>query len=154
MTVQPSKREQILQAFLALLEPVSRDIDPAPRLRRNGDQPERMAVGDGGLVTLRDGAGEVAEYVIGAPEPYAWNYTPTLELIVQDAEAEDRDPQLDQIAAKIGALVDTDRTLGGLCDWVEVGMPDASEVAVPDAAGLKGAIITVTIAYSSASPTG
>lgn len=147
-----SKREQILEALLALLQPLALDLDPAPKVQRNGELPQ--VVGPEGLVVLRDGNGEIDEYVIGAPEPYTWAYAPTIEVLVQDKSAELRDPQFDRIVAAIGAAVATDRTLGGLCDWCEVALPDASEVSIANAPGVKGGQIAVAISYSSSNPTG
>ena len=46
------------------------------------------------------------------------------------------------------------RTLGGLADWLDWGAPKTSQLAIDGTAGLRGAVITVTIHYASADPLG
>jgi hypothetical protein len=58
------------------------------------------------------------------------------------------------LAASIGATLAADRTLGGLCDWVEAEAPHPIDLAVDGAATLKAAVITIVMHYASADPLG
>jgi len=54
----------------------------------------------------------------------------------------------------IGTALAADRTLGGLCDWVEAQAPQPVDMPVEGAAALKAAIIPVILTYSTADPLG
>lgn len=45
-----------------------------------------------------------------------------------------------------------DRTLNGLCDWVEPETPEPVDLRVEGPASLKAAVIPVVLHYSSADP--
>ena len=52
----------------------------------------------------------------------------------------------------IGAAIEADRTLGGLCDWVEPEPPASVDLPIDGAAALKAAVITVVLHYTSTGP--
>ena len=56
--------------------------------------------------------------------------------------------------ASIGAALAADRTLGGLCDWVEAEAPEPVDLPIEGAASLKAAVIPVVLHYSTADPLG
>ena len=60
----------------------------------------------------------------------------------------------DCVTASIGAVIVTDRTMGGLCDWVEVEAPRPVDLPVEGAASLKAAVIPVVLHYSTVDPLG
>ena len=109
-----SARETILTALADLL----RTIPHVPVLR--GEVlPERIP--PAGLMILRDGTpGEPG--VTMSPLTYHFQHRAELEMIVQSAT--DRDALFDALVAQVGAVIAADRTLRGLCDWVE---PEAAE---------------------------
>ncbi len=65
-----------------------------------------------------------------------------------------RDAAFDALAAGVGIVLSADRTLGGLCDWVEAEAPRPVDLAVEGAATLKAAVIPVVLHYASADPLG
>ena len=65
-----------------------------------------------------------------------------------------RDTAFDTLCASIGASLAADRTLGGLCDWVEAEAPQPVDLPVDGAASLKAAVIPVVLHYSTADPLG
>ena len=65
-----------------------------------------------------------------------------------------RDMALDTLATGIGIVLSADRTLGGLCDWVEAEAPRPVDLAVDGAATLKAAVIPIVLHYASADPLG
>jgi hypothetical protein len=63
-----------------------------------------------------------------------------------------RDAAFDTLTASIGSALAADRTLGGLCDWVEAEAPQPVDLPVEGAASLKAAVIPVVLHYSTADP--
>lgn len=55
----------------------------------------------------------------------------------------------DALIVAIGAALAADRTLGGLCDWVEPEAPASVDLPVEGAAALKAAVITVVLHYTT-----
>jgi hypothetical protein len=139
----PTTCETILQALHALLQ-----TQPAPVLR--GEVlPERMP--SAGLLILRDGdPGEPA--VTLSPLRYHYQHRAEVEAVVQAGIG--RDAAFDGLAVDVGKLLSADRTLGGLCDWVEAEAPRPVDLPVEGAAALKAAIIPVVLHYASADPLG
>ena len=66
----------------------------------------------------------------------------------------DRDGAFDALIASIGSAITADRTLGGLCDWVEAEAPRPVDLPVEGAASLKAGVIPVILHYSTADPLG
>lgn len=132
-------RETILTALADLL----RTIPHVPVLR--GEVlPERIQ--PPGLMILRDGnPGEPG--VTLSPLTYHYQHRAELEVIVQSSTA--RDTFFDGIAAQISAVISADRTLRGLCDWVEAEAPEPVDLAVEGAAAIKAAVIPIIMHYAT-----
>ena len=73
-----------------------------------------------------------------------------LEVVVQAPN--DRASAFDSLIASIGLALETDRTLGGVCDWVEPEAPASVDLPVEGAAALKAAVITVVLHYTTTGP--
>ena len=137
----PTTRETILSALHVLLQ-----TQAAPVLR--GEVlPERVSAA--GLLILRDGdPGEPA--VTLSPLRYHYQHRAEVEAVVQTASG--GDTAFDSLTAGIGTLLAADRTLGGLCDWVEAEAPRPVDLAVDGAAAFKAAIIPIVLHYATADP--
>jgi hypothetical protein len=140
----PTIRETILTALADLL----RTIPHVPVLR--GEVlPERVP--PTGLMILRDGTpGEPG--VTLSPLMYHYQHRAELEVIVQSAAQ--RDSLFDVLTAQIGAVIAADRTLGGLCDWVEPDAPDPVDLPIEGGSSLKAAVLPVILHYATADPLG
>lgn len=135
-----SSRETILTALYARLSTL-----PAKALR--GEVlPERVP--DEGLLILRDGEPGEPEVTL-SPLTYHYQHRAEIEAVVQGT---DRDAAFDTLTASIGAAIVANRTLGGLCDWVEAEAPRPVDLPVEGAASLKAAVISVVLHYSAADP--
>lgn len=133
-------RETILTVLHARLSAL-----PATALR--GEVlPERVPAG--GLLILRDGEPGEPEVTL-SPLAYHYQHRAEIETILQGA---DRDAALDSLIASIGAALAADRTLGGLCDWMEAEAPQPVDLPVEGAASLKAAVIPVVLHYSTPDP--
>lgn len=137
----PTTRETILAALQARLQTLA-----APVLR-DEVLPERIP--PAGLIILRDGQPGEPEVTL-SPLRYHYQHRAELEVIVQGAN--DRATAFDTLIEAIGTALATDRTLGGLCDWVEA---EASvDLPVEGAVSLKAAVVTVVLHYTTADPLG
>jgi len=137
----PSIRETILQALLTTLQTI-----PGAVVQRGEVLPERVPIG--GLVILRDGEPGEPEVTL-SPLQYHYEHRAELEVVVQGA---DRDAAFDALTLAIGSALATDRTLGGLCDWIEPGAPAPADVPIEGGQALKAAAIPVVLHYSTANP--
>jgi hypothetical protein len=138
----PTPRETILAALLVRLSAL-----PATALR--GEVlPERVP--PDGLLILRDGEPGEPEVTL-SPLTYHYQHRAEIEAVVQGAN---RDVAFDALCAEIGAVFSADRTLGGLCDWVEAEAPQPVDLPVEGAASLKAAVVRVSLFYTTSDPLG
>ena len=136
----PTLRETILTALHARLSAL-----PATVLR--GDVlPKRLPAA--GLLILCDGEPGEPEVTL-SPLRYPYQHRAEIEAVVQGTA---RDAAFDMLTASIGAAIAADRTLGGLCDWVEAEAPRPVDLPVEGAASLKAAVIPVVLHYSTSDP--
>jgi hypothetical protein len=136
----PTTRENILAALYARLSAL-----PATTLR--GDVlPERVPTA--GLLILRDGEPGEPEVTL-SPLRYHYQHRAEVEAVVQGGA---RDTAFDTLTASIGAVLTADRTLGGICDWVEAEAPRPVDLPVEGASSLKAAVIPVILHYSIVDP--
>jgi hypothetical protein len=138
----PSTRDPILTALADLLRTV-----PHVPVLRGEVLPERIP--PSGLIILRDGdPGEPG--VTLSPLRYHYQHRAELEVVVQDAKT--RDARFAELLASIGAVIVADRTLGGLCDWVEAAAPEPVDLPVEGGAAFKAAVVPVTLHYATSDP--
>ncbi|PKP63059.1 MAG: acyl-CoA transferase [Alphaproteobacteria bacterium HGW-Alphaproteobacteria-8] len=136
-------RETVLAALHARLQSLSALV------LRDEALPERIP--PSGLIILRDGQPGEPEVTL-SPLRYHYQHRAELEVVVQAAK--DRATAFDKLIASIGTALSTDRTLGGLCDWVEPEAPASVDLPVEGAAALKAAVIIVILHYTTADPLG
>jgi len=142
----PTPRETILQALLAALQTV-----PGATVLRGAILPERVPVG--GLLILRDGDPGTPEVTL-SPLQYHYEHRAEVEVIVQGKTPAARDAAFDILLAELASAITTDRTLGGLCDWVEAKAPQPVDLPVEGAEALKAAIVPLILTYTTADPLG
>ena len=109
--------------------------------------PERIPAS--GLIILRDGKPGEPEVTL-SPLTYFYEHRAELEVVIQAGTG--RDVLFDALTASIGAALAVDRTLGGLCDWVEAEAPEPVDLPIEGAAALKAAVIIVVLHYASPDP--
>ena len=137
----PTTRETILAALHARLQPLS------ARILRDEVLPERIPTA--GLIILRDGQPGEPEVTL-SPLRYHYEHRAELEVVVQAGTG--RASTFDDLVAAIGAALEADRTLGGLCDWVEPEAPASVDLPIEGAAALKAAVVTVVLHYNTNGP--
>jgi hypothetical protein len=143
--LMPSTRETILARLFAALQ-----LQLVPRLvdlRRNDVLPTRIS--PHGLVILRDGDPGEPEFSF-SPLRYHYEHRAEIEAFVQSGS--DREALFDDLCQSIGAAVVADRTLGGLCDWVEAEAPQPDDTPLEGAVTYRAAVIGVRLHYATPDP--
>ncbi len=128
----PTPRETILQALLAALQTV-----PDPTVRRGA--------------ILRDGDPGTPEVTLSPPR-YHSEHRAEVEMIIQGKTPSDRDAAFDTLLQSLSTAIATDRTLGGLCDWVAAEAPHAVDLPAERFEALKATIVPVILTYTTADP--
>jgi len=137
----PTTRESVVAALHARLQPL------AALILRDEVLPERIPAA--GLIILRDGQPGEPDVTL-SPLHYHFQHRAELEIVVQAGTG--RASAFDDLIAAIGAALEADRTLGGLCDWLEPEAPASVDLPVEGAAALKAAVITVVLHYTTTGP--
>lgn len=138
-----TKREEVLSALLTLLQGIGGGVT----VLRDAVLPERIPAA--GLLILRDGQPGEPEVTL-SPLRYHWQHRVEIEVIVQAGTG--RANAFDALIAAIGTALEADRTLGGLCDWVEPEAPASVDLPIEGAAVMKAAVITVLLHYTTSGP--
>ena len=137
-----SKREDVLAALFIQLAGAG-----GATVLRNIALPTRIPAA--GLVILRDGTAGEPEVSL-SPLTYHYEHEAVVEVIVQGEATQDA--QFDAICVAIGVRLAANRTLGGLCDWLEGAAPDPTEIITEGGEPMKGAAVTITLTYSTTNP--
>lgn len=138
-----SVRENILQALFAQIQVTS----AGTVFQRNGILPNRLAAA--GLAILRDGDPGEPEVSL-SPLRYHYEHKALLEVMVQN-EA-NQDALLDSILVAIGEAIALDRTLGGLCDFVEPMAPNTDTVPIDGGEPVLAASVELCLYYATENP--
>ena len=137
-----STREAILAALFARLGTLS-----GPTVLRN--EPLSVRIPAEGLLILRDGDPGEPDVTL-SPLRYFYTHRAEIDVLLQAGSG--RDATFDALTTAIGAAIATDRTLGGLCDWMEARAPENVEIVPEGAEPVKAAVIAVMIDYVTADP--
>ena len=137
-----STREAILAALFTSLQTII-----GPKVLRNDVLPQRIPAG--GILILRDGDPGEPEVTL-SPLTYHYEHRAEIEVLVQ--QKTNQDAAFDTLTVAIGTKIESNRTLGGLCDWVEPEAPASIDLPIEGAAALKAAVITVVLHYTTTGP--
>lgn len=140
-----STREAILQRLYAALELKLKPM--LVDLRRNDVLPSTIRAA--GMVILRDGEPGEPEHSF-SPLRYHYEHRAEVEVFVQVKG--ENEALFDDLCRAIGAAVVADRTLGGLCDWVEAEAPAPDDTPVEGAPTYRAAVIGVRLHYAVSDP--
>ena len=137
----PTTRDAILAALHARLLPL------AALTLRDEVLPERIPAA--GLIILRDGQPGEPEVTL-SPLRYHYQHRAEPEVVVEAGSG--RAGAFDDLITAIGIELEADRTLGGLCDWIEPEAPASVDLPIEGAAALKATVITLNLYYSTTGP--
>jgi hypothetical protein len=140
-----SKREQVLDAIKSLLSSALPNAD----VRRNLAKPERIP--PGGLVVIRDGDPGEPEVML-SPLVYVYSHRIPIELAAYETSSQSPEQALDEMLGAIGVAVSGDRTLGGLCDFIEAQAPSTDDVETAGARAGRWADAAIVAVYGTPDP--
>ena len=101
-----SKREQALQGLFLCLQ------TGLPGISMLRNEVLTTAIPENGLVVLRDGDPGEPDILLSPPR-YIYKHRADIEVFVQNADAVQREADLDQLITQIGAALETAGTLDG-----------------------------------------
>lgn len=139
-----TRREIVLAALHAVL--VARFGGSATTVLRGDVLPEEIP--RGGLIILRDGNPGEPEVTM-SPLRYHYEHRAEIEVMVQRV---DMDTHFDALLSSIGSAIEADRTLGGVCDWVEPDAPEPATLPIEGAINIKAGVVIVTLHYATSNP--
>lgn len=140
-----SRREEVLKAVRALIATAL----PAAKVERNAAKPERIP--SGGLVIVRDGDPGDPEVTL-SPLTYIYTHRIPVEIAVVAAPPSSREQVLDATLVVIGAAVEADRTLGGLCDFLEPEAPSTDDLEATGTVAGRWADAVIVATYATSNP--
>ncbi len=145
-----SKRLDVLAALKALIE---RTLPQAKVLGLDGHEAAPASVPEHGLVVVRTGDPGPPVQVTMSPVAYWWDHAIPLEVSAVRARDLTSEQALDVMLTAIDAALAADRSLGGLCDWIEPSAAATGDIYA-EGGGMppRGADITITASYSTPSP--
>ena len=85
-----------------------------------------------------------------SPLLYHYEHRAEVEVFVQPGS--DREALFDDLCRSVGAAVVADRTLGGLCDWVEAEAPAPDDTPTEGGVTYRAAVIGVRLHYATPDP--
>lgn len=101
-----------------------------------------------GLIILRDGAPRQVDFTM--PRTYHMDHDVDVEIYAQSAMG--REATTDARRQEIGAAIEADRTLSGLCDWVEAMPAETDDQRVAGGLSIRIDLIRVTLSYATPNP--
>ncbi|HVY21177.1 MAG TPA: hypothetical protein VHA70_14005 [Bauldia sp.] len=140
-----SRREEVLNAVKALIAAAL----PGAKVERNAAKPERIP--SGGLVIIRDGDPGDPEVTL-SPLTYIYTHRIPIEIAVLAAAPLTREQTLDATLIAIGEAVEADRTLGGLCDFLEPEAPSTGDLEATGAVAGRWADAVILATYATPNP--
>lgn len=140
-----SRREQVVGAIKALVATAL----PAAEVKRNLDKPERIP--PGGLVIVRDGDPGEPDVLL-SPLTYVYAHRVPIEVAAFASGSLTREEVVDQMLSAIGAAVAADRTLGGLCDFIEPEAPSSDDLETTGAVSGRWADTAIVAHYATPDP--
>lgn len=141
-----SKREQVISALYAKLKALE---TASIKVYRNLDKPQTVPTD--GMIVLRDGAGDEPEVLL-SPLTYIYEQSVGLEVLVQNADSSTRSNLLDALLINIGSIINANRTLDGLAEWVEARAPDFNDDPIEGAATIRSANVQIMVRFFTTDP--
>lgn len=122
---------------------------PNAEVKRNLVKPERIP--PGGLAIIRDGDPGEREVIL-SPLIYIYTHRIPIELAAYETSSQTREQVLDGMLGAIGAAVAADRTLGGLCDFIEAEAPATDDIEATGARAGRWADAAIVAVYGTPDP--
>lgn len=141
-----STSEGILKALFAAVKAAA---PSCAEVQRNAALPQRVA--GGGALIVRDGDPGEPEVTL-SPARWHYQHRAQIDVLVSGVDDAARDAAFDELRRSVAGSISSDRTLGGLCDWVEAEPPAPQEVSETGASPMKVGVIPIVLHYSTDDP--
>ena len=138
-----SKRESIV---LALAKEITVLEDDDIRVYRNLDKPQKIPAD--GIIIIRDNDAAKEIDVLLNPVTYIFELIVQLEVMVQHQDANVRTKRLDELLLRIERVININRTINGLAEWVELKSAEFQDESIEGAATIRAAIVPVVVRFS------
>lgn len=143
-----SKRLQVVAGVKALIAAALPGAD-VKGLDNAAPFPSRIPAN--GLAIVRDGDPGEPEADL-SPITYHYDHRIPVEIAAYRSSAKTQAERLDDMLRPIGAAVAANRTLGGLCAWIDVLEPEIDDIAGEGTAAGKGCDLIIIASYSTTTP--
>lgn len=134
--------EQVLAALAAALEAA------LPNAEHTRNEPKAQRIAPGGNLNMFDGDPGEPEVLL-SPLSYTYEHRIPLEI---GAAGGDPGGLLDTLLIAVGEVIEADRTLGGLCSWLDAEAPSPDPLDAPGAEVARWADLVVIATYTARSP--
>lgn len=140
-----SKREQVLDGVLGMAVAAL----PYANVGRNMTKPERPE--PGGMVNIGDGDPGDPEVLL-SPLSYTYSHRVRLDVAAYEGATKSREQVLDEMFQALSAAIEADRTLGGLCEWIEPVAPSPDDAETSGTELVRWAEFELICVYTTSSP--
>lgn len=139
-----SHREKVLNALKALIKAALPNADVA----RNGDEDR---IGPGGSANIHDGDPGEPDVLL-SPLSYTYSHRIPVDVATYESPTKSREAVLDEMLAAVGLAIEADRTLGGLCEWLEPEAPITDDADPFGSQPLRWTSLGVLAVYTTKNP--
>lgn len=119
-----------------------------PNAEISRKEPKAQRVGPGGRLVIFDGDPGEAEVLL-SPLSYTYEHRIPVEIATTGG---DPAALLETILLTIGAVLKADRTLGGLCSWLDAEAPSLDPLEAPGTAVDASTDLVLIATYTTTSP--
>lgn len=141
-----SMRERVLDAVKAMV------ADTLPNADVTRGETDAQRRGPGGSVNVLDGdPGEPTDVTL-SPLLYTYSHLVPLDVAAFESASMTRMEVLDAMLGPIGLAIEADRTLGGLCEWMEPVAPAPDDIAALGSDPMRWVTAGILCVYSTPNP--
>lgn len=143
-----STRLTVLRAVLALVAAALPDVEVVG-LTADAAKPSRVP--PGGRAVLREGDPGPPEIDLS---PLAYNYSHDIPIELDAVRTGGQEPQdiIDAMLVAIGTAVAANRTLGGLCHFIDAALPSVDDANAEGARSGTATTLIITAQYTTTNP--
>jgi hypothetical protein len=141
----PSKREQVIQAVVDLVRAA------LPKATHYRNEVKQRTIPANGYVNVDDGDPGDPEVTLN-PTTWIYEHELPVEVAANATRTVTAENRLDAMLQAIGAAVAANRTLGGLCDYLQVGAASTEPLTAEGAPVSRLAVVAITAVYGTTDP--
>ena len=141
----PSKREQVIEAVAALVK------QALPKATHYRNEVKQRTIPTNGYVNVDDGDPGDPDVTLN-PTTWIYEHGLPVEVAANATRTVSAETRLDTMLQAIGTAVAADRTLGGLCDYLQVGAASTEPLTTEGAPVSRLAVVAIVAVYGTTDP--